>query len=183
MLFYHENGEEKDASGVTYAQRYQELGRLCFPKGLRKVDRDSLQGPPTAGVVIRAENDTTRPNGLRLGMVICVQDGYIVENLTQFRFVGQLVAANDTMALVVWDGSRYRDVTMRLITGMGHIERRSSLADYQASPSEAMQPAISTSPSSTIQTADSAPTSPTALIAPFPPPTRTTSLRSVFARP
>jgi len=114
VWFYRKHSGQKDEAGISYQQRFDDLTTRCFPKGLRTANLADVDGPPVHGVSFMSENRTMRRNGLRKDMVICAVDGYLVENLTQYYFVRELDSKNPQMALTVWDGKNYKDITVTL---------------------------------------------------------------------
>jgi len=112
--FYRRHNDQEDKNGTTYQQRYEELRKRCFPKGLHKVQLVGSSEPPAHGVSFKGENSTMRHYGFRPETVVCAVDGYQVENPTQYYFVRELDAANPRMDLTIWSGDRYQDITVSI---------------------------------------------------------------------
>jgi tetratricopeptide (TPR) repeat protein len=81
-----------------------------FPRGRQAVSLAELEDPPRAGVEIREENDRVRAAGLKKGDVIVGLGGQRVDTLEQYQYL-RVFLPDDTLRLLVWDGTRYREVT------------------------------------------------------------------------
>lgn len=81
-----------------------------FPRGRRAVTLAELKEPPRAGVEIVEENDRLRAAGLKKGDIIVGLGGQRVDTLEQYQYL-RVFLPDDTLRLLVWDGTRYREVT------------------------------------------------------------------------
>lgn len=110
--FYLAQRDQRDAEGVTYQQRLDELIARCFPGGLRTVRLEDFSAPPGAGVVFNEDDNRIRRAGLAKGAAIVALDGRAVADLAQYYIVREMDAANPQMELIVWTGTEYKAVTL-----------------------------------------------------------------------
>lgn len=77
-----------------------------FPNGLEQVSLTDFHGPPTDGVLIQAENDTVRANGLNAGDVIVAVYGVRMHNMAQYTY-GREMKEGPEVDLIVWHNGQY----------------------------------------------------------------------------
>jgi tetratricopeptide (TPR) repeat protein len=95
--------------GSVFAARFREIQKGLFPKGVHETALSDFKGPPSAGVLIRQENDLLRRSGLKAMDVIVAIDGKRVETLEQYAFIRGLTAS-DEMDLIVYSAGKYAQV-------------------------------------------------------------------------
>jgi len=79
---------------------------LLFPEGLRNDSLESLETPPTDGVLVKQENKTTLSFGIREGDIIVGVDGFRVQNFPQYAYCLHSTNRVD-MDLTIWHQSKY----------------------------------------------------------------------------
>ncbi len=96
----------KTATGSSqYDAMLDELIRTELPGGLKKITNRSPLIGPKAGVLVQTDNDAIRQAGLQTGDIIVGSRGYVVANLTGYKFLREL---EDTpFTLEVWRKGRY----------------------------------------------------------------------------
>jgi hypothetical protein len=131
-----EKWEEGARYLVAYAERYEDKGPLArflakhrerapsldeaykklvasvFPKGMEEVRVPDFTQPPDVGTQINAETDVTKKAGLKIGDVVVALDGIRVESLDQYCFVLALPPDTTPLALIIWDGATYRELSV-----------------------------------------------------------------------
>lgn len=108
---YQRHMESVASDGVRFSQKSDALAGAIFPSGLQRVTLKDFSTPPRCGALFAESNDRSLKYGLRKGAVVVAVDGYRVETAQQYFFARDLHADNPKMALIVWDGTRYVEVS------------------------------------------------------------------------
>jgi len=80
-----------------------------FPNNIEKASLKDFESAPADGVLIRAETDLLRNAGMKTGDVIVAVNGIRVHKFTQYCY-GCDTHIEAEMALIVWQGDRYREI-------------------------------------------------------------------------
>ncbi|RBP43819.1 hypothetical protein DES53_105218 [Roseimicrobium gellanilyticum] len=92
------------------AQLYERMMGVQFPSGMRKVTMADFNTVPEKGVAFTGESYHTRQWKLKVGDVIVALDGVLVETFPQYDVVRCLQPGSTPLALIIWDGTQYREV-------------------------------------------------------------------------
>jgi tetratricopeptide (TPR) repeat protein len=82
-----------------------------FPRGFQKAVFADFLAEPDKGVEITGESEFTRKWNLRAGDIIVALDGIRIETFPQYNLVRSLQPDTTPLALIVWNGTRYREVS------------------------------------------------------------------------
>jgi hypothetical protein len=99
------------AANPEYEKRAAAGERRIFPDGIKKVALADFQASPTVGTILAGNNQYIAAAKLKQGDVVVALDGYRTDNSTQYQYVRGLSRSDVPLQLIVWDGSRYREVT------------------------------------------------------------------------
>lgn len=93
------------------AALYQKMVGVSFPTGMKKVALSDFAGEPRKGVKVTGTSEHTHRWKLRAGDIIVALDGIRVENFPQYDAVRSLQRGSTPLALIIWDGMRYRELS------------------------------------------------------------------------
>ena len=100
----------KTKTGDTrFDKELQKRTAGIFPHGFQKAAMTNLQGAPTNGVLIRAENDLLRNAGLAAGDVIVAVYGIRVETFAQYSYARE-TSPNPELDLIVWKRNHFVEI-------------------------------------------------------------------------
>lgn len=88
--------------------------RNLFPGGMQRFDAAAARGAPDAGLRFVSESPATKAYGIAIGDEIVALEGYRVGDLAQYQYIRAQDATNPHMRLVIWDGTAYRSVAVKL---------------------------------------------------------------------
>jgi tetratricopeptide (TPR) repeat protein len=108
MMQYIIRRKEKDPA---MAELYKAHIDDKFPKGLQKAVLADFQVEPDKGVEVTGESEHTRKWGLKTGDIIVAVDGVRTETFPQYNLVRSLQPDTTPLALIVWNGNRYRELS------------------------------------------------------------------------
>jgi hypothetical protein len=93
-------------------EAYKKLVASVFPNGMEEVSVRDFTQSPEAGAQINAQSAISKKAGLKIGDVVVALDGIRVESLDEYIFVRALQPDTTPLALIVWDGAAYRELSV-----------------------------------------------------------------------
>ncbi len=106
----------QDTGRADFDAEIEKRQDLLFPNGRQNVSLRDLRERPEAGVLVQAESEPLRAAGLKKGDIIVGLQGTRVDTVAQFLYLRTKLPQNQ-LNLLVWDGARYREVTVNLPEG------------------------------------------------------------------
>jgi tetratricopeptide (TPR) repeat protein len=106
LQFLHRRKDQDPAASGQYKRVIEET----FPYGMKKTVLDDFQTEPDKGVEITSSSVYTRKWKLKSGDIIVALDGIRTENYPQYNIVRALQSDATPLALIVWDGTSYREL-------------------------------------------------------------------------
>jgi hypothetical protein len=107
-----------------YEQRFNDMTKEAFPKGLERLDPSLMSGYPTDGVFILKTTPEAERRGLKTGDIIVGLDGYRVRTRRQYALI-RLFSYEPQMSLLVFRHPRYTELKPRVPWRHLGVEMRS----------------------------------------------------------
>lgn len=107
LLKFMSRNKERDP---TFAGALEKILVSVFPDGMKQVTLSNFQAPPQNGSKITEESRLTQQWKLKKDDVIVALDGVRVESFKQYDAMRSMQPGTAPLALIVWDGTRYREV-------------------------------------------------------------------------
>jgi hypothetical protein len=106
---YAESGDGRKAEDVA-----ARVKQLCFPKGMDRVGLEDFSRKPKRGYMFMSNSKKAAENEIYKGHIVVALSGIRVGNGYQYNYLRALDLDNPQMALIIWDGEKYRSVTVEL---------------------------------------------------------------------
>lgn len=92
--------------------RYKQEADKClskiFPNGMKRVTLQDFKEAPTTGIELVPGGTNLNLYKLKIGDVVVALDSYQINTTPQWKLVKCLIANDDDMDVIVWDGKAYR---------------------------------------------------------------------------